>query len=829
MNKEIKRIIKYNYNLGFEYLNDEQNYFYYYRFKRRRMITAGFLNKYYRFIEIFKKFLALTISSDLIEIFETNYYNLSEKIINYVKNKLSLINQNYFNNEKFSNNFYFISQMINEITEKINIIHNYFNENIFDGKIQILILNLTQNQLPDFDEKLNLEFERKYNYIYSLADGVPHTNNINLVINNLKPIETYVLNYTNQIYDNFILKFNKYLDSCVKISNDLYNHLYSFTENKINDNQNLNELLSEYQNVFYNIVNDSNKDLINFKNNEDINNNVEIVLKEMKNQLENIKNEYYNYYYLNNRTDFLEYPHEIIYKCNQIINELNENSNYIKLTINSLYKEKIKNIIKETNYFIKEINNNNYLYITSHLNYSYNIRNYIEKKTEILKSSFNNYETYMNLSLQEKSNYFNNNNINILNDLNYDSKFRNIIKNTEVFINEFNQIIFDNFTQNICENNTEELINEEEEGEIENITCKIIYFESELDYSKYNLQIVKIRNAIYYTKYLYEELNEIYKNELNDENDLVEKIINKEYLKEKDDKINEKNIWLIYNESLNILKDYNKESKEILINFYENFKEDFLKLNTLNNDKNKNIFKENIQILNKILNNNYQNFTNKINNDLNTIHSFLLNNQILNKEYDEINEYFYSTIDEVKLNQTFMSYYNSLDNIFKNYMTIINEDLNDYHFYNAFSYSIKNLYYSQFKKYGKSVEEYSKNFNYEFLNITLDLDKYFIEILKDDYNDFEFSFVFDYIESYDKYQDFYKKNLNNNLTNLRDKALSIFKLNYDDYLKKLKNSKNYVSKDFIEELNDNYSKCLNYSQFTLDEIILEDQNELGKI
>ncbi len=290
-----------------------------------------------------------------------------------------------------------------------------------------------------------MEFERKYNYINRLSDGVknngrdfcwsrkkmlewkntylyiPPTNNINLVIKNLKPIEKYVINYTNQIYDKFILKFNQYLDSCVKISNNLYNHLYSFTENKLSNNQNLNKLLSEYQNVFYNIVNNSNKDLINFKNNEDMNDNFEIVLKEMKNNLENIKNEYYNYYYLNNQTDFLEYPHEIIYKCNQIINELNENSNYIKLTINSLYKEKIKNIIKETNYFIKEINNNNYLYITSHLNYSYNIRNYIEKKTEILKLSFNNYENYMNVSLQQKLNNFNNNNKNILNDLNYDS------------------------------------------------------------------------------------------------------------------------------------------------------------------------------------------------------------------------------------------------------------------------------------------------------------------------------------------------------------------------------------------------------------------------
>ncbi len=128
-----------------------------------------------------------------------------------------------------------------------------------------------------------------------------------------------------------------------------------------------------------------------------------------------------------------------------------------------------------------------------------------------------------------------------------------------------------------------------------------------------------------------------------------------------------------------------------------------------------------------------------------------MNNQILNKEYNEINECFYYNINEIKLNQTFMTYYNSLDNIFKNYLNVINEDLNDYHFYNAFSYSIKNLYYSQFKKYGKSVEEYSKNFNYELLNLTLDLDKYFIEILKDDYNDFEFLFVFDYIESYDNF------------------------------------------------------------------------------
>ena len=62
---------------------------------------------------------------------------------------------------------------------------------------------------------------------------------------------------------------------------------------------------------------------------------------------------------------------------------------------------------------------------------------------------------------------------------------------------------------------------------------------------------IKYKNEKLMSELEYRELNEIYKNELSDENFLIEKIINKEYLKEKDDKINEKNIWLIYNESYN--------------------------------------------------------------------------------------------------------------------------------------------------------------------------------------------------------------------------------------------------------------------------------------
>ena len=62
---------------------------------------------------------------------------------------------------------------------------------------------------------------------------------------------------------------------------------------------------------------------------------------------------------------------------------------------------------------------------------------------------------------------------------------------------------------------------------------------------------IKYKNEKLISELEYRELNEIYKNEFSDENFLIEKVINKEYLKEKDDKINEKNIWLIYNQSYN--------------------------------------------------------------------------------------------------------------------------------------------------------------------------------------------------------------------------------------------------------------------------------------
>jgi hypothetical protein len=170
INIHLKELIKSNYDLGFQYLNEEKKFFSKYKNKKRRIITSGFIKKYSKFIASFKEILSL-IYSDLTDIFEKNFYNLKEEILNHVKNKLSLINKYYFNSDKYSNSFYFISGLSNEILDYIQNINNYYNENVFNGKIEINVLNLIQI-LYKYDEELNKEFQKLYKYLYNKSDKI---------------------------------------------------------------------------------------------------------------------------------------------------------------------------------------------------------------------------------------------------------------------------------------------------------------------------------------------------------------------------------------------------------------------------------------------------------------------------------------------------------------------------------------------------------------------------------------------------------------------------------------------------------------------------------
>ena len=150
-----------------------------------------------------------------------------------------------------------------------------------------------------------------------------------------------------------------------------------------------------------------------------------------------------------------------------------------------------------------------------------------------------------------------------------------------------------------------------------------------------------------YTKNLYDELVELCVNDLN--NLILENYIDIICIKEKDNGINEKKIWIIYNDTINSLEKMNKESKDILKDYYEYLNEDFLVEYSIKNDLNLEIFKDNIDILNNLLKDNYEPFSKKVNDDLNDIYSFLDNQ--LDDYKKTLNEYFF------ELNKTIFNGY----------------------------------------------------------------------------------------------------------------------------------------------------------------------------
>jgi len=861
-------IISNNYNLEIQYLKEvykevsDLRFYLFLLITKRITISQGVIERMTQFVNKNVNIISLILGEDLREIIIKNFYSLKEEILSFVNKKLLSINQYYLNEGGYSDYFNFILKGINEIKNKIDNINNYFNDENFEINIETYYFQKLSD-LSNFeslmeDYFLNLVF-RVGNVAVAISEDelsddycvqqfwfffffdiicfkVDHHDNYNKINDNLESTKEYVLNYRKKIYNNFINEFSKHLDNYVEISQKLYNNLYIYTEKKINDNENINILLNEYNKILYDLI-DNNNYIFRFYNNENksIHLNIETSLEKVNKRLEKINNEFYDLYYLNNKTDYLQFPYEIIIKCVQIINELNHNLNFTKKVINTIYEEKIKNIKKEEYNFIKDINNNNFKYIILHSNFTNIFMNYSLKKKSFINKFFKEHEDNLNNLISKEYN-ISENYTDILNYYNYDVKFKNIINNFENFINEFNQTIYDNFTKLICENKTDFFNEEEINSELidnkinlTNENCYVVFFDSDLNYSKYNFQITKLRNSIIYTKTVYE--NTIYVNDLYFDENIISRIINLSYIEKKDEILNNKNIWSIYNDSLNTLNELNNESKIILKDYYDILNEDFLNSNySINNEKNKKLFLESIQILNKTLRNNYDPFNNKIKTDIGKMYSFIDNqlndfNQSIINIFNKINkkyikEYHYYSLNISKINISIASYINSINVILENYKKQIN---NDYLIHNSYLNSMKKLFKLQIEKNRKNVETFSNNFNFELLNMTLDLGKFISQILNKDYENLEFSFIYDNVKIFEENEDIYKNRINEIFLNLKNKILNFIQDNYDILLFNLTNQRNYVSNKFIIELRENYTYCYNYSRINLKEIILKDK------
>ena len=168
--------------------------------------------------------------------------------------------------------------------------------------------------------------------------------------------------------------------------------------------------------------------------------------------------------------------------------------------------------------------------------------------------------------------------------------------------------------------------------------------EFNLSFSKYNYNIIKLREGIYYTKSLLENIDSLF-DEYN-----FHKIIDKEKVQFYDELLNDKNILDIYNKTNSKIVKINKESISLINETYEYFLEDFKKKYSIKND-----YLPFVKIFETILKFEHYNFTLNINNTL---------NKTIEDIYSLMNEYNQTLLNQLSLRENY-TYYNFDEQYFK--------------------------------------------------------------------------------------------------------------------------------------------------------------------
>ena len=819
----LKQMIDYNFNLAIQVFNEENDYFNIYRRKSRRFLTSEFIERYYKYKSKFEEYLFLTFSEDFLNLLEKYFYKLKNDIINYIINKIFSVNVYYFNHEYYNKTFYFNEQANNEILKIIDNINNYYNEMNLDGDIKLKALNLTQEILKPYHEKNIKNLDNYYDYLYSrttdynvksdekdfvysywryLFKGwkniylyTKHYKNIDKVLTDLNQTDKYLLNETNIIFNNFISKFDKYLNNYISYCQNLYTHLYDFVENKIN-NSSIMFLTKNYFDIYTTIItHDSNNGLLSkiYNHDKNIKDNIIIYINNFSDNIKLLRDQYYNLHYSPTYEKFLEYPEEIIYKINQFYNEAIFNIDNIKSIINNIYEDRIRYIIKNTNLFINDLIKKHFNYIKANINYTYIVDKYYLSKYNELDNLYNNCININNFTI--------NDNISLFDKQNYDDK---MILNTN-YINEFvlflEKAINDTFINETCENNTGLYNNE--------TLCQEVKKEFNLSFSKYNYNIIKLREGIYYTKSLLENIDSLF-DEYN-----FHKIIDKEKVQFYDELLNDKNILDIYNKTNSKIVKINKESISLINETYEYFLEDFKKKYSIKND-----YFPFVKIFETILKFEHYNFTLNINNTLNkTIEDIysLMNeyNQTLLNQLSLRENYTYYNFDEKYFKEINNSYKSSIKNYFIKVRENITNLNNNYIFHNSIKTILSKLQLNKRTYFKNIINNYALYYNYKLLNVSYNLGENIENYMEREYIDYEFTFIYNYVEMFENLTQGYIDTIIDHINNIEKEIIEVFDNIYLNFYNELvNNASSFINIDFIESLKYNQSKCENYVNYT---------------
>ena len=821
-----KEMIDYNFNLANQVFDEENAYFTKYRGEDRRFLTSEFVERYYKYKAKFEEYLYLTFSDEFLNLLEKYFYKLKTDILNHIITKLFSVDVYYFNQEYYNKTFYFHEQINNEILRLIYNINNYYNELKLDGDIKIKAINLAQEilkpyhnkKIDDLDKYYDRLYDRTTNYhiredekdfVYSywrffkgwknIYIYTKHYKNIDKVLKDLKKTDNYLSTETKAIYNNFISKFDKYLNNYISYCQNLYTHLFQYVENKINRSS-TKSLIDKYFDNFSKLIeNDSCDRLVSkiYNKEDNIRNNISIYIDKFSDNIKLLKELYYNSYYSTNNNKFLEYPEEIVYKIEQFYNESKFNIDNIKSVINNIYKNRINYIIKTTNIFINNFLRNHINYIKININSSCIINKYYATKCIELDNLYNNciYKTNT-FVIKDNDIYFLDNN-------SYDKKITvntNYIKN---FISFLENEINNTFLYEICENNT---------GPFNNET--ICYKEKkkfDSRFNKYNYNIIKIRNGIYYSKTLLENIDSLF-DEYNFHN-----IIDKNKITLFDQFVNDKNILDIYDKTNIKIKNFNEESEYLVNDTYEYFLEDFKSRYTFKNDylpfekKMKEIlqFKDERfkSAINDILNNTFEGFVQLMN-------EF---NQSLLEQISLRDNYTYYNYNETYFKSIYNSYKSYIKNIFiQTHENVTNLNKSNYIFLNSLKTTLDKLQTNKREYFKTIINNFSQSYDFKLVNITYNLGEKIEKFMEKEYIDYEFNFIYNYVEIFENYTQNYINKNNEKIISLEKQINSIFDNIYLSFYNEFKNNaSHFLSYDFIQNLKYNQSKCekyINYSE-----------------
>ena len=328
-------------------------------------------------------------------------------------------------------------------------------------------------------------------------------------------------------------------------------------------------------------------------------------------------------------------------------------------------------------------------------------------------------------------------------------------------------------------------------------------------FSKYNYNIIKLRTGISYSKNILENIENLF----DDYN--FQTIININKIQSYDEIINDKNIIDVYNKTKHKIIEINKESDILINEKYIDFLDEFKAKYSFKND-----YLPFLKKFKDMLKFEDYNYSLAINNELSEIIDNIFSliyefNKTLIYQLSIKEKYTYYNFNQSYFYDKYNKYYNLIKEAFDSSRKKITNLNNNYLFNNSLKYFLSKLQSIKRKYIKNHINNYSKIFEFELLNISYNIGEKIEKVLEEEFNEYEFTFIYDYVEIFENFTKSYINKIIQRINSIQNIILEKFKDTYFNFLKQLQNNPSkFINIDFIESLKLNQTKCKNYINIT---------------